>query len=151
MEIKNNLKIGSLEFKITSEKIYIETITGSETYALRSINGVSVKDNIDLFNEELLHIKGIRKNQKIVLFFGVMIGIIALIEGYPLFFLVGVILTLPFFFRKPSEEIRLQSIVTITMNSGDKAFNFFKDEANAVDVAEFVATLENTLTAFHKG
>ena len=44
----------------------------------------------------------------------------------------------------------MQSIVCVTMNSGDKSFSFFKDDANSGDVADFVATLEDTLTAFHK-
>ena len=47
MQLKNKLTIGSLEFKITDDKLYIDTISGSETYALRSINGISVKDDID--------------------------------------------------------------------------------------------------------
>lgn len=153
MEIKNHLKIGALEFKITAEKLYIETVSGSETYALRSINGISVKDNIDGYNVALSQLKA----RKMLFYFIIVVGIIILVLSLGmrkpnigmgimgiLFSVFGII------FLIKDTNPRMESIVRITMNSGDKAFSFFKDDANSAEVADFVATLENTLTAFHK-
>ena len=52
--------------------------------------------------------------------------------------------------KKTMPPPQMRSVVRITMNSGDKSFSFFKDDANSGAVADFVATLEDTLTAFHK-
>jgi hypothetical protein len=152
METKNTLSIGSLVFKITAEKLYIETPTGSETYALRSINGISVKDDVATFNAQVTLIKSSKLQGGLMIGFGILLLVICSVAKFFLIGLVSAIIlgAIGFWFMSKLTDPRLQSIVRITMNSGDKAFSFYKDEASASEVADFVATLENTLTAFHK-
>ena len=156
METKNTLRVGSLEFKITAEKLYIETATGTETYALRSINGISVKDDLALFNEQVNRLKGYKTQGGILAGFGIFFLISCNVMGVEFFSIMGNIMGLGclivglWIMMVKRSQPRLQSVVRITMNSGDKAFAFFKDDTSSSDVADFVATLENTLTAFHK-
>ncbi len=152
MNIKNTLQIGSLEFKISSEKLFIDTSEGSETYALRSINGISVKDDINGYNMRLNQIKGAKNLAYLLIFLGVFFLIIFLSLESPISgIIVGSIFAVPGIINlNKITETRMVSIVRITMNSGDKSFSFFKDDANSAEVANFVATLESTLTAFHK-
>ena len=152
MNVKNQLKIGSLEFKITADKLYIETVDGSETYALRSINGISVKDDIGKYNGELNALKGQKQIGTALLIFGLVILMLCLWLGWPIVRLIfgGCFIVPGIISMNSGAKPRLESIVRITMNSGDKAFRFFKDDANSGEVADFVATLESTLTAFHK-
>ena len=49
-----------------------------------------------------------------------------------------------------SPKPTLQSAVRIMMTGGNRDFTFDKAHANSSDVAEFVAKVEDTLTAFHK-
>jgi hypothetical protein len=154
MEVINNLIIGTLEFKITSDKLFIQSPSGQETYALRSINGISVKDNIELFNNESNQLK-LTKNIGIgVIVFGVLCAIILIVKTDNIIeccmmgaisFVLGY-----FIYSRGRKTPRMQSIVNIAMNSGVKYFSFFKDDANAQQVADFVAALEGTLTSFHK-
>jgi hypothetical protein len=44
----------------------------------------------------------------------------------------------------------LKSAVRIMMSGGNRDFTFDKADANSNNIAEFVAKVENTLTAFHK-
>jgi hypothetical protein len=163
MQLKNKLTIGSLEFKITDDKLYIDTISGSETYALRSINGISVKDDIDEYNVELNKHKEVDDFNNRVAGGAVVIGaigIIALFNGLitgeeggisgGTIFIGGAIIYYKKVMKKTMPPPQMRSVVRITMNSGDKSFSFFKDDANSGAVADFVATLEDTLTAFHK-
>lgn len=152
MDIINKLTIGDLEFKITSEKLYIESITGSETYALRSINGISVKDDINRYNMELNALKSAKTFQITFLLIGVSILFLFLYMGGVVFGLIfsSIFLVPAIIGMMKVKEPRLLSVVRVTMNSGDKAFEFYKSDAKADDVASFVAALEKTLTAFHK-
>ena len=152
MQLKNKLTIGSLEFKITNDKLYIDTISGSETYALRSINGITVRDNINLFNTIISKNKAKIKKAYRLIITGILALIFFLVNGWLVFGLVtgSIIILSGVLMLGNKEEPRLKSYVTISMNSGEKSFSFFKDDANSGDVADFVATLEDTLTAFHK-
>lgn len=154
METKNILTIGNLHFKITSEKLFIETFTGSETYALRSINGISVKDDINDYNSKINAMKYDQKVGRnwiisgvVFLIFIIIFAIKAIVFGV---IMGGIFCAIGFYLKNKTQEPRLVSFVRITMNSGDKVFEFFKDESKADEVAQFVACLEDTLTAFHK-
>ena len=152
MEIKSQLTVGSLEFKISNEKLFIDTISGSETYALRSINGISVKDDINGYNLILNQLKQRKNLAYFLIVFGVLFLVMCLSGGLPIMgIILGSLFAVPGIISLSKiTEPRMESIVRITMNSGDKAFGFFKDDANSAEVADFVATLESTLTAFHK-
>jgi len=162
METKAVLNIKGLEFKLTSEKLFINSLSSNETYALRSVNGVSVKDKIELFNQEISDYKSAIARHESSKGQGIMAGAVggfSAIYGavsdstLPLIFgvlLLGVMWKL-FQDKHPGEsEPVLKSSVVITMNSGDKSFEFVKSDANSDEVAKFVFEVEQTLTAFHK-
>jgi hypothetical protein len=150
------LETEGLSIKLTDEKIFINTATSMETFALRSIDGIGVIDLVDQFNV-LLNIYKQEKNGRvtliiagisIVLFcyfinistsflvFGAIIGMSISLIGFYLFQLL----------KKPT----LKSAVRIMMAGGNRDFMFDKAHSNSMEVAEFVAKVEDTLTAFHK-
>ncbi len=59
--ILSQFNTDNLDIKLTSEKLFINTVASNETFALRSVNGVGVIDLIDDYNKALTIWK---KNQK---------------------------------------------------------------------------------------
>jgi len=168
MEIKAILAIKELEFKLTTEKLFINSLSSNETYALRSVNGISVKDKIELFNEELNNYKTAitvyNSSKRKAIISGAVGGIILVLSFIGIYFgfylgtfeeFIGYLSigAMIYFLRNKhpgDNEPILKSSVVITMNSGDKSFEFVKSEANSDEVAKFVFEVEQTLTAFHK-
>lgn len=152
-----NLEIEGLSIKLTDEKIFINTATSMETFALRSIDGIGVIDLVDQFNLELdkykLEKKGVVSGMIITGFFA-FCGIIGIIVAglLGLFLLViGAILFIPVYLKyQKLIQPTLKSAVRIMMSGGNRDFMFDKAHSNSMEVAEFVAKVEDTLTAFHK-
>jgi hypothetical protein len=154
------LETDGLSIKLTDEKLFINTATSMETFALRSIDGIGVIDLVDQFNA-LLSFHNQDKNGRISL---IVIGIGTLIFSF--FFnsmldigtnflvimtIIGLGISLTGFYlfqllKKPT----LKSAVRIMMAGGNRDFMFDKAHSNSMEVAEFVAKVEDTLTAFHK-
>lgn len=154
------LETEGLSIKLTDEKIFITTATSMETFALRSIDGIGVIDLVDQFNA-LLSFHNQEKNGRITL---IVLGITTVIFSF--FFnsmldigtnflvimtIIGLGISLTGFYlfqllKKPT----LKSAVRIMMAGGNRDFMFDKAHSNSMEVAEFVAKVEDTLTAFHK-
>jgi hypothetical protein len=154
------LETDGLSIKLTDEKLFINTATSMETFALRSIDGIGVIDLVDQFNA-LLSFHNQDKNGRISL---IVIGIGTVIFSF--FFnsmldigtnflvimtIIGLGISLTGFYlfqllKKPT----LKSAVRIMMAGGNRDFMFDKAHSNSMEVAEFVAKVEDTLTAFHK-
>ena len=154
------LETEGLSIKLTDEKIFINTATSMETFALRSIDGIGVIDLVDQFNA-LLSFHNQEKNGRITL---IVLGITTVIFSF--FFnsmldigtnflvimtIMGLGISLTGFYlfqllKKPT----LKSAVRIMMAGGNRDFMFDKAHSNSMEVAEFVAKVEDTLTAFHK-
>jgi hypothetical protein len=154
------LETEGLSIKLTDEKIFINTATSMETFALRSIDGIGVIDLVDQFNA-LLSFHNQEKNGRITL---IVLGITTVIFSF--FFnsmldigtnflvimtIIGLGISLTGFYlfqilKKPT----LKSAVRIMMAGGNRDFMFDKAHSNSMEVAEFVAKVEDTLTAFHK-
>jgi len=151
------LETGGLSIKLTDEKIFINTPTSMETFALRSIDGIGVIDLVDQFNLELdkfkLEKKGIVSGMIMTGFFA-FCGIIGIIVAglLGLFLLIiGAILFIPVYLKyQKLIQPTLKSAVRIMMAGGNRDFMFDKAHSNSMEVAEFVAKVEDTLTAFHK-
>ncbi len=153
----SQLQTEGLQIKLTDEKLFINTSTSSETFALRSIDGIGVIDLVDKLNEEMTAFKKAR------------VGFINLIVSGSFFFLGGIYFVnidssvgfgtlllgagMAGFglyklngYTKPT----LKSAVRIMMTGGNRDFMFDKANSNSIEVAEFVAKVEDTLTAFHQ-
>lgn len=148
-----------LEFKLTSDKLFITGATGTEAFALRSINGIGVVDLVDKFNDDLTKFKKQKQGFKILLGF----SIVFLIVGLPGLFdstqsesAITVIsfgasgVALALYLMKKTLEPQMMSVVRLMLNGMNRDFEFNKRKANSTDVANFVARVEDTLTAFHK-
>lgn len=69
---------------------------------------------------------------------GIMVGLAAIIGGYILLD------------KSKKEKPNLMSAVRIIMSGGNRDFQFDKTGIKSGDVAELVAKVELTLTAYHK-
>lgn len=151
------LETEGLSIKLTDEKIFITTSTSMETFALRSIDGIGVIDLVQDLNEEITSYKQ-KNNAQVV---NVISGIIILIMGL---YICSVDITIGstvstvglawagfvYLAKRGTLKPTLKSAVRIMMAGGNRDFVFDKANSNGVEVAEFVAKVEDTLTAFHK-
>lgn len=154
------LETEGLSIKLTDEKLFINTATSMETFALRSIDGIGVIDLVDQLNA-MLNIHKQEKNGRIVL---IVLGIMIIFIGF--FFnslldfgmnflvfvsIIGLSISLiGFYLVQALKKPTLKSAVRIVMSGGNRDFIFDKAHSNSMEVAEFVAKVEDTLTAFHK-
>lgn len=156
----SELKASGLEIRLTDEKLYFNTPATQETMALRSVNGVAIVDLIDDYNKKLTVYKREEQGLFFILIIGVLFIIIAIAvfisgkagEAVPGFlFFVG-LFELVIYLAKKNKNIEptMISIVRIHTNGGSRDFEFDKKGVFSGNVAEFVARIEDTLTAFHK-
>lgn len=148
----------NLEIKLTSEKIFINTAISTETFALRSINGIGVVDLVEEYNKALTTSKSLKDSAFFAYFIAVsfLIGAIYFFSNnisgtLSVFFLV--ISFLLFFWGynlSKTKEPSLMSAVRIMMSGGNRDFQFDKTGSKSGNIAEFVAEVENTLTSYHK-
>lgn len=143
-----------LNLRLTSEKIFIKTSASSETFALRSINGIGVVDLVEKYNSELS-----KYNKTITMqIFRIIIGVILIVIGSFIKFGLWVFFTTPgililliglIFLGKASKPTLLSS-VRIMMTGGSRDFEFDKASYGSGKIAEFVASVESTLSAYHQ-
>lgn len=140
--------------KLTKDKIFVSAIGQEETFALRSVNGVGLYDDIEKYNAELE--KNNPKTMKnggigLMVFGGILaIGGLAggqdasagIVEGIA--FVVGGYFMMN---AKPKLPV-LDSYFRLMLSGGSREFKFDKTEDNAVAVAEFINQVEDTLTAY---
>jgi len=159
--VLSQFSVDGLDIKLTSEKLFIKTSASSEAIALRSINGIGVVDLIDEYNSALSNWKSKKGAPPAMLFLSsagfCLMGVFALTVnvGFGLFILVISSLFLIAGFKKieldkTNVEPKLMSAVRIMLSSGNRDFKFDKTDAGSRHVAEFVASVETTLTAHHK-
>ena len=67
--------------KLTEDKVYVSAVGNEETFALRSVNGVGLYDNIEKYNEELEAFKKKYSKTKVIVFYSFA----------ALFFIVGIL------------------------------------------------------------
>lgn len=153
----NKLEMDGLSIKLTDEKLFITTATSTETFGLRSIDGIGVIDLVDQFNDQLTEYKKMRTgfinliaSGSIFLIGGIYILTIDMSTGFATFLLGSGMAGFGVFKLKQSLKPTLKSAVRIMMAGGNRDFTFDKAQANSANVAEFVANVEDTLTAFHK-
>lgn len=153
----NKLEMDGLSIKLTDEKLFITTATSTETFGLRSIDGIGVIDLVDKLNEELTEHKKSKTgfinlivSGSIFLIGGLYILTIDVSTGFATFLLGAGMAGFGIYKLNQSLKPTLKSAVRIMMTGGNRDFMFDKAQSNSIEVAEFVAKVEDTLTAFHK-
>ena len=153
-KILSEFNIANLDLKLTEEKLYIKTNSSFETFALRSINGIGVVDLLDKYNLELTEYNKSKNTNITRIILGiVLIGLGAFINyglGIFLFIPGGISLILGIILLNKSTRPNLVSSVRIMMIGGTRDFEFDKTSYGSGKIAEFVANVESTLSAYHK-
>jgi hypothetical protein len=149
--ILSQFNLDSLDIKLTNEKLIINSPASSESFALRSLNGIGVIDLVDDYNKALTEHK--KSAQTAYAIFA--LGVIFIISGFAgeesnvLVALIGIgVIIFGFTLLNKNEEPTLMSAVRLMMNGGNRDFQFDKTSTNSEEVAEFVAKVESTLTSY---
>lgn len=148
----------NLEIKLTSEKLFINTATSNEAFALRSLNGIGVVDLVGEYNKALSAWKSERFTA--IIFIGLSIFILLISLGFALKYsaspqigliVIGLLsLILGLYYFNKTNKPTLMSAVRIMMSGGNRDFQFDKTGSKSGNVAEFVANVESTLTSYYK-
>lgn len=146
----------NLNIKLTDEKLFINTSTSSEAFALRSINGIGVIDLVDEYNKKLTDWKS--KSYLPYVFFALgfcilSVGLTDKDSNHAAAFLTAIgfgAVGYYFFNNFKKNKPTLQSAVRIMMSGGNRDFSFDKAGVKSEDIAQFVAKVESTLTAYNK-
>lgn len=145
--------------KLTGDKIYISAVGNEETFALRSVNGIGLYDNITKYNEENENFKKVQKNKKTNSIAFYVLAVVFLITGIAggedviaAGLVEAVIFAIGGFFmaKQIGEAPKLDSYFRIMLSGGSREFKFDKNDNNATDVADFINKVEDTLTAYNK-
>jgi hypothetical protein len=133
----SQLQTEGLQIKLTDEKLFINTSTSSETFALRSIDGIGVIDLVDDLNQRLNEYKALQTQAITWIITGLgllLLGlfIISLLGIAPAIFMIlcsfGLII-FGFYMKNKFEKPTLKSAVRIMMTGGNRDFMF--DKANS--------------------
>lgn len=148
----HELSIDGLNMKLSNEKLYVNSATSNETFALRSVNGIGIVDLVERYNEELTKFKTAKTSAIIMAIFPGVFGLLCLISELYLvgFVLLGVAILLYYVATSAKKEPILMSAVRVMLNGMNRDFEFYKKSSKASEVAKFVALVEDTLTAYHK-
>ena len=162
----SHFQVSGLEIKLTEDKLFINTSISNEAFALRSVDGIGIVDLVQNYNEELADLNYKKMMSGIFIIVGIVVllvvilvygtgSVTAITEGDKMlrslgFIAPALIFLTGFGVRKTLVEPTLKSSVRIMMSGGNRDFMFDKADTNSNSVAEFVAKVENTLTAFHK-
>lgn len=152
--VVSNFESPEISIKLTDEKLYIKTLTSTETFALRSINGIGIVDLIDKYNLELTTQKNAKKPTGLYILggflilagignFAVSIGpaVICLILGGAVFYWAS---------TQQAPEPNLKSAVRIMISGMNRDFEFDKSGPYVNQIAQFIVKIEETLTAYQK-
>ena len=141
--------------KLTDDKIFVSSIGNEETFALRSVNGVGLYDDIDKYNTELNDYN--KKNNIGCVYsiagFNVILGIIVIqlnVIGGLLIMLIGIVgaYFMNIGMEKKKTQINLDSYFRLMLSGGSREFKFDKSEENSVEIADFINKIEDTLTSY---
>jgi len=155
-DILSQFKANNLDIKLTSEKLFINTAASNEAFALRSVNGVGVIDLVDDYNKALTIWKQKSATPLVFFIFGgifLLISIVGKSETMAGGIILGLLVIGAGVFiqdKSNKEKPNLMSAVRIMMSGGNRDFQFDKTGSVSGNIAEFVAKVESTLTAYHK-
>jgi hypothetical protein len=150
--------------KLTSEKIYAKSVGLEETYALRSVDGAGVFDDMEGFAKEKLEAERSSKSKKnwgigLMVFFGLGLlgGLIGISQGNSdasgsiglsaILFALGVYLYNKS--KEALEKVKLKSYIKIIISGSNKLYLFDKNAPDSEKVADFLEKVEETLTKYN--
>lgn len=148
--------------KLTKDKVFVSSIGNEETFALRSVNGVGLYDDIKKYNSDKNKYEDMNDNSMIIGIMAVLMvifiiyGIYTIINnaignGLAIFFPAIILGGLIYYFvnQKPSgKKPKLDSYFKLMLSGGSREFKFDKSEENSVKIADFINKLEDTLTSY---
>ena len=145
--------------RLTTEKVYAKSIGLEETYALRSLDGVGVFDDINQFAEDKQKLNDRANTWQrwgiICSIIGgfMLIGYISNDEKYlPSLILGGVFGFFGYRLIRNSILLRktakLNSYIKLIVSGNNKLYKFNKKESNSSQVADFVNKIEDTLSKY---
>jgi hypothetical protein len=151
-----------VNLKLTKDKVFVSSIGNEETFALRSINGVGLYDDIAKYDRDLEAYKKKDTENKgcgislivVAALFGI-IGISSKGGGFAFVFtillgLFGYLQLTKKINTNTKPEPKLDSYFRLMISGNAQSFKFDKNDSNAGDVANFINNVEETLTAYHK-
>jgi hypothetical protein len=157
----SQFKVQGLEIKLTSEKLYINTNSSSEVFALRSVNGIGVIDLVEDYKKKLDFYNNDLKFTKSSGFASIIFAIIFIFVSIgsesgeflfkPAIFLIGIgIFLLNYKNLKKDKKPELMSVLRVMMSGGNRDFEFSKHGNVGNEIENFVSKVESTLTAYQK-
>jgi hypothetical protein len=151
--VLSQINVQEITIKLTDEKLYINTSSSNETFALRSVNGIGVVDLQDDYKRSLVFWKGQLYTAYVTIGSGLFIAILGIYLGFKIFTVLGVgffILGYYLMNKYNSTKPVLMSAFRIMMSGGNRDFVFYKDLDNSNSILNFIAKVEDTLTSYHK-
>ena len=154
-----------LEFRLNEDKLFINSSVSQEAIALRSLTGIAIVDDVDGYNSRISGWKTeeekIQKMNKMGLpslviggAFSIAAFLINVEQTRNMLLIFGVFLLIGGYMSKNAKnkfvKPSMRSFVRLHTSSGTREFEFDKKSIVTGDVANFVARVEDTLTAFHK-
>ena len=148
-----------LNVKLTKEKIFITATGNEETFALRSVNGVGIYDDLEKYaeDEEAYNTaaKKVRKEKITSIIMGVLMIVMGIYTGLEFgiyFILVGIVFIIAFQFlvKVKAEKPVLNTYFKLMISGASRRFKFHKSDESSVKIADFINKVEDTLTAYSK-
>ena len=151
--------------KLTDQRLYAKSVGIEETYALRSVDGAGVWDDLEKYKTDKLEgdrRANSKRNWGVVIMviggFQLLGGIIALFSnlletpaatGVQLVF-GGLILYFGYkkFMQSKEIKVSLNSYIKIIISGDNKNYIFNKKSKESADIAKFLEKLEETLTKY---
>jgi hypothetical protein len=147
----------NFNLKLTKDKIYVSALGNEETFALRSVSGVGLYDDIDKYNSDLTKYKQLSSLTQAYITGGIGVGAIifaALMGSLTLTALFFVIFSIGVggYYHIANSQIKpkLDSYFRLMLSGADRKFKFDKSHKNSPKVADFINQIEETLTSYNQ-
>lgn len=144
-----------LTLELSNEKLTCKTLTSSETYLIKKINGIGLFDLVDDFEkqkDEKRDNQWYRQFFKWVGIFLILLGLYFLfnvqIGGIGGFVELSIAGGISYFIStklKPDQP-KILSALKILTSSGEKDYVFNKEDIKSGDINDFISKVESTLT-----
>ena len=146
-----------LNVKLTKEKIFISATGNEETFALRSVNGVGLYDDLEKYAKEEEEYNAKEKKLKINKISLIVLGVLSL--GFGIYMgefgtfsiIVGIVsIAVSFFLKVKDQKPVLETYFKLMISGAARQFKFHKSDESSVKIADFINKVEDTLTAYSK-
>lgn len=151
----NDLK--GFNLKLTQEKIFVKATGIEETFALRSVSGIGLYDDLETYNEELDIWKKKSEKGKAFGWLWIILGAILLIQiivtgAFDMIIVPLLVIPLGIYLltraTDESKKPKLNTYFKLMISGGQRQFAFNKSSKNAPKIAHFINKVEDTLTAY---